>query len=113
MAKYGLGVDGGIRHALDDAKNESCKPGDAAFARAQFELIARPRNSLDAAVKLAKEAGYEIVDLGADLESEARDGAPHHPRLPLHAPAGRKQPAVFSGRELTGTVRRNRPGRAQ
>ena len=73
VAEYGLQVDDAVRRALDDPANESCKPGDAAFARARFELIARPKASLEAAIKLAKEAGYEIVDLGADLEGEARE----------------------------------------
>src|ERR1700742_4008037 len=43
VAKYNLSVDDAVRHALEDAKNESCKPGDAAFANARFEIIARPR----------------------------------------------------------------------
>jgi glycerate 2-kinase len=68
IAKYGLKLDEALVRALDDAGNESCKPGDPAFARAQFELIARPRASLDAAIVIAKSAGYDIVDLGADLE---------------------------------------------
>src|SRR3984885_5398934 len=63
VAKYGLKLDDAIRRALEDPNNESCKPGDAAFARTRFELIARPRASLDAAIAKAKEAGYEIVDL--------------------------------------------------
>src|ERR1700680_582842 len=62
VAKYDLKVDDAIRDALEDPGNESCKPGDAAFARAQFELIARPKQSLDAAVKLATDAGYEVID---------------------------------------------------
>ncbi|MDO9562365.1 MAG: DUF4147 domain-containing protein, partial [Bradyrhizobium sp.] len=41
VAKYRLAVDDAVRAALDDAANESCKPGDPAFARAHFELIAR------------------------------------------------------------------------
>src|SRR6478752_7025122 len=53
VAKYGLAVDDAVRAALGDAANESCKPGDAAFARARYELIARPKASLDAAIKLA------------------------------------------------------------
>src|ERR1700704_5259251 len=59
IAKYGLQIDDAIRRALDDPGNESCKPGDPAFAHVTFELIARPKTSLDAAVKLAKDAGYE------------------------------------------------------
>src|SRR5512140_1397177 len=61
VARYGLAVDDAVRRALDDPRNESCKPGDAAFARAQFELIARPKDSLEAAIRLAREAGYDIV----------------------------------------------------
>src|SRR4051794_8006559 len=60
VAKYGLDVDDAVRRALDDPGNESCKPGEAGFARAQFELIARPRASLDAAIRVAKDAGYAI-----------------------------------------------------
>jgi glycerate 2-kinase len=105
VAKYGLKVDDAIRRALDDAKNESCKPGDAAFARAQLELIARPKASLDAAIEVARAAGYEIVDLGADLEGEARDVAADHAKLALQALGDGKRLAILSGGELTVTVR--------
>src|ERR1700750_1756161 len=37
VAKYDLKLDDAGRRALDDPRNESCKTGDAAFARAQFE----------------------------------------------------------------------------
>jgi hydroxypyruvate reductase len=105
VAKYGLEVDDAIRRALDDPKNESCKPGDPAFARARFELIARPKASLDAAIEVARGAGYEIIDLGADLEGEARDVAADHARLALQARTEGKQVAILSGGELTVTVR--------
>ena len=105
VAKYGLKLDDAIRVALEDPRNESCKPGDAAFARAHFELIARPKASLEAAIKIAKEAGYEIVDLGADLEGEARDVAADHAQLALQAHAAGKRVAILSGGELTVTVR--------
>jgi hydroxypyruvate reductase len=110
VAKYRLQIDEAVRHALDDVSNESCKPGDAAFAHAQFELVARPRASLDAAIKLARDAGYEIVDLGADLEGEARDVAADHARLALDARAKGKRVAILSGGELTVTVRGNGRG---
>src|SRR3954467_2549805 len=75
VAKYGLKLDQATGRALDDAGNESCKPGDAAFARAKFELIAKPEASLHAAMRIARDAGYKVADLGADLEGEARDVA--------------------------------------
>jgi hydroxypyruvate reductase len=105
VARYRLVIDDAVRRALDDPRNESCKPGDAAFARAHFELIARPRQSLDAAIRLASDAGYAVVDLGADLEGEARDVAAAHAKLALAARAAGKRTAILSGGELTVTVR--------
>jgi glycerate 2-kinase len=110
VAKYGLDVDDAVRRALDDSANESCKPGDSAFARAQFELIARPKASLEAAIRKAKDAGYEIIDLGADLEGESRDVAADHAQLALKARSEGKRVAIFSGGELTVTVRGNGRG---
>jgi hydroxypyruvate reductase len=105
VAKYGLAVDDAIRDALNNPANESCKPGDAAFARAQYELIARPQASFDAAIRAAKDAGYAIIDLGANLEGEARTIAADHAKLALKARADGKRVAILSGGELTVTVR--------
>jgi glycerate 2-kinase len=110
VAKYRLDIDDAVGRALDDSTNESCKPGDPAFARAQFELIARPRASLDAAIRVAKDAGYAIVDLGADLEGEARSVAADHARLALQARAEGRRVAILSGGELTVIVRGNGRG---
>src|SRR6201994_862651 len=97
VAKYNLVVDDAVKHALNDGNNESCKPGDAAFARAQFELIARPKASLEAAIKVAMSAGYAIIDLGADLEGEARDVAAAHAQLALKASSEGRRVAIVSG----------------
>jgi hydroxypyruvate reductase len=105
LARYRLTVDEAVRRALEEDANESCKPGDAAFARARFELIARPRQSLDAAIEVAKAAGFDTIDLGADLEGEARIVAADHARLALDARAGGRRVAILSGGELTVTVR--------
>jgi len=110
IAKYRLDVGDAVGRALDDPQNESCKPGDPAFARAQFEIIARPRASLDAAIKVAADAGYATIDLSADLEGEAREVAAEHARLALEARAEGKRVAILSGGELTVTVRGNGRG---
>ena len=110
IAKYGLQVDDAISRALNDPANESCKPGDAAFARARFDLIATPKGSLDAAIARAKQEGYEIIDLGADLEGEAREVAADHARLALEARKAGRRVAIVSGGELTVTVRGNGRG---
>jgi len=110
VAKYDLAVDDAVRRALDDPRNESCKPGDPAFARARFELIARPSASHEAAVKIARDAGYETVALGADLEGEAREVAARHATMALQARAEGRRIAILSGGELTVTVRGNGRG---
>src|SRR4051794_11802281 len=110
VARYKLAIDDAVRHALDDPKNESCKPGDPAFARATFELIAKPKASLDAAIKIARDAGYAVIELGADLEGEAREVAAAHAELALKARAEGRRTAILSGGELTVTVRGNGRG---
>jgi hydroxypyruvate reductase len=110
VARYNLALDDAVRRALDDPRNESRKPGDAAFARTRFELIARPRNSLDAAITVARDAGYGVIDLGADLEGEARDVAASHAAMARKARADGRRVAIVSGGELTVTVRGNGRG---
>jgi glycerate 2-kinase len=110
VAKYDLAIDEAVRRALDDPRNESCKPGDPAFARAQFEIVARPKASLAAAAQVARDAGYRIIDLGADLEGEAREVAADHARLALKAHSEGRRTAILSGGELTVTVRGNGRG---
>lgn len=110
VARYRLAVDDAIRRALDDPRNESCKPGDPAFAHAQFEIIARPKASLDAAIRVARDAGYDVIGLGADLEGEAREVAADHARLALKARSEGRRVAIISGGELTVTVRGNGRG---
>ena len=73
-------------------------------------MIARPKASLDAAIEVAKAAGYEIIDLGADLEGEAREVAADHAQLALKARGEGKRVAILSGGELTVTVRGNGRG---
>src|SRR5215468_1292653 len=110
VAKYNLNIDDAVRRALDDPNNESCKAGDPAFLRASFELIAKPKASLEAAVKIAKDAGYETIALGADLEGEAREVAAGHARMALEAQSQGRRLAILSGGELTVTVRGNGRG---
>ncbi|MGY3238526.1 glycerate 2-kinase [Bradyrhizobium sp. USDA 4472] len=108
--KYDLQVGDKILRALRDPRNESCKPDDPCFDRARFKLIARPRASLDAAIVHAKKAGYEIMDLGADVEGEAREVAAIHANLALDMRRNGRRVAILSGGELTVTVRGNGRG---
>jgi len=110
VARYKIPVEDSVKTALDDPRNESVKPDDKVFERAQFAIVAKPRDSLDAAVRVAKEAGYEVIDLGADLEGEARAVAEAHAKLAREARAAGKRIAIMSGGELTVIVRGNGRG---
>ena len=105
IARYGLSPDTAIMAALNDPANESCKDGDPAFARASFAIVARPRDALDAALRHLQQAGYATVDLGSDLEGEAREVAAEHARLARQARAEGRRTALVSGGELTVTIR--------
>ena len=91
------------------SKDETPKPGDPRFARAETVLIARPQDALEAAAAVARAAGYQPVILSDSLEGEARDVALVHAGIarqivnhdqPQPAPA-----ALISGGETTVTLR--------
>jgi hydroxypyruvate reductase len=105
VAKYKLELPEAITRALNDAKNESPKPSDPAFAAAPFALAARPAESLRAAQAAVVKAGYECVSLGANLEGEARDVAAEHAKLARDLRAQGKRAVILSGGELTVTIR--------
>ena len=89
---------------LNDPANETPKAGDPAFARAEYRIIARPVDALEAASAAAKAAGYEVEMLGSDLEGEARAVAAEHAALARAAKATGRKVALISGGELTVTI---------
>ncbi|ACK86404.1 glycerate kinase type-2 family protein [Methylorubrum extorquens] len=107
--RRGIPLPAAAKALLNDPNNETPKAGDPAFARAEYRIIARPIDALEAAAAAAAKAGYEPVMLGSDLEGEAREVAAEHARLAREAKAqaqgqGRKV-ALISGGELTVTIR--------
>ena len=60
---------------------------------------------MKAAATLVQGLGYEVMDLGADLEGEARDVAQAHAALALQAAKEGRKLAILSGGELTVTMR--------
>ncbi len=105
VAKYRLALPDTVTQALNDAKNESPKPGDTVFATTAFTLAARPADSLRAAEAAVVAAGYECVSLGADLEGEARTVAARHAALARDLRAQGKRAVILSGGELTVTIK--------
>jgi glycerate 2-kinase len=110
MQALGLAVPPAIAAALADPANETPKPGDPAFASAEYRIIATPAASLAAAARIARSWGYEVVDLGDAVTGEAREVASAHAVLAREAKAAGRRVAILSGGELSVTVR-NRDGR--
>jgi glycerate 2-kinase len=105
VARFRLDVPAAVTRALNDAANESPKPGDAAFAKTEFHLIARPADAFDAAKAAVTAAGFQCVFLGERLEGEARAVAAEHARLARELQAAGRRGVILSGGELTVTIR--------
>ncbi|MCL4765186.1 MAG: glycerate kinase [Hyphomicrobiaceae bacterium] len=105
LGRFGIDPPPEIGAALSDPANETLKPGSAALASAEYELIAAPGASLEAAADVARAKGYRVEILGEALEGEARDVALEHAALARKALAGGERVAILSGGELTVTVR--------
>ncbi len=97
---------------------ETPAPGDPAFARASYHVVARNRDALAAAAREAERLGYRATVVGDDLEGEAREVAAQVAALAWgsHAelPSGGAPAAFLLGGETTVTVRgRGAGGRNQ
>jgi len=105
VTKYALAVPDAVTRALADPGNETPKPGDTIFASTSFTLAARPADSLGAAERAAKAAGYDVVSLGDRVEGEARAVAAAHAALARDLRSAGKRAVIMSGGELTVTIR--------
>src|SRR6516162_7174192 len=104
-ARFGLALSPAIAHALEDAANESPKPGDPRLKGTTFRIIARPADALIAAASRIKTAGYECLLLGDSIEGEAREVARSHAKLARELHAAGRRAVILSGGELTVTIR--------
>ncbi|MEK0081761.1 glycerate kinase type-2 family protein [Benzoatithermus flavus] len=109
LARYGLTEPASVLRHLEEARDETPKPGDPRLARAETVLIATPQRSLEAAAEVARAAGVTPLILGDAIEGEAaevgkvlagiaRSVAMHG--HPLPAPC-----VLLSGGETTVTVK--------
>ena len=102
IARYGITAPAEILAALANGAHETPKPGDPAFADDRAVIIADAGRALAAASVRARELGLEPVNLGADLEGEARQMAKDM-AAKLDAHSGRPL-VLLSGGEATVTV---------
>ena len=109
LAKYRITPpDAVIRH-LDEAADETPKPGDPHLAGATYSIIATPQDALQAAANRAREAGFNVLVLGDAVEGEARDVGLVHAAIARQI-ARYGEPAappcvILSGGETTVTLR--------
>ncbi len=75
----------------------------------RHQLIAVPKDALNAADNYARALGYEIVMLGDGIEGDARQAAKQHAEIALKIREAGKPTVILSGGEVTVDVR-NRQG---
>lgn len=107
--RHGIALPEAARRLLESGSGESVKPGDPRLAGHEVRMIATPQMALEAAARVAREAGLDAHILGDALEGEARDVGKALAGLALQV-ARRGQPfrapcVLLSGGETTVTVR--------
>jgi glycerate 2-kinase len=114
LTKYRIAIPTSVAKHLDNAVSETPKPGDPRLAKVVNILIATPQKSLEAAAKVARDAGLATMILGSAIEGQARDVGIVHAGVarqcgdwgqPLEIPC-----VLISGGETTVTVRGNGRG---
>jgi len=114
--RYRMAVPDAVRRVLERGECESVKPGDARLARNEVRMITAPQVALEAAARVARDAGIAAHILGDSLEGEARDLGKAMAGIARQV-ALRGQPfetpcVLLSGGETTVTVRgKGRGGR--
>lgn len=109
VRRYRIGLPLAARAALESGAGETVKPGDPRLHGHEVRLVATPQMALEAAARVARQAGIAAHILGDSLEGEARDAGKVMAGIALQV-AGRGQPfaapcVLLSGGETTVTVR--------
>lgn len=105
LTRYAIEVPPSIHTLLNGEAGETPKPDDPLFANVENVIVARPSGMLAAAESAARDSGFDVVSLGADLEGEARELGAAHAALALKLQEERAAPLVIlSGGETTVSV---------
>ena len=73
LERYRIAVPAAVLALLDGPAGETLKPGDPRLARTETHIITAPQMALEAAAKVAREAGLTPHILGDSLEGESRE----------------------------------------
>ena len=118
LQRYAIALPPAAQAGLASGAFESPKPGDARFAGHALQMIATPRQSLQAAAALAVNQGLAAHILSDEIEGESREVGRVHAALARsvaqHATPFQKPCVILSGGETTVTVKAKsgRGGRA-
>jgi hydroxypyruvate reductase len=109
VERYGIALPSNVRAVLESGAGESVKPGDPRLAGHRVRMVATPQMALEAAARVAEEAGVRACILGDSIEGEAREVGKVMAGIALQA-ARRGQPfagpcVLLSGGEATVTIR--------
>jgi glycerate 2-kinase len=127
LRRYNIEVPNSVSEALAAGELETPKVGDTIFSGNTVHMTATPQQSLEAAAKVAREAGLNAYILSDDLEGESREVGKVHAAL-AKAVAKQNQKhdqnqsasnigqafvrpcVILSGGETTVTIRPRQPG---
>ena len=118
LQRYAIDLPGAARAGPESGAFESPKPGDARFAGQALQMIATPRQSLQAAAARAADLGLAAHILSDEIEGESREVGRVHAALARsvaqHGTPLAKPCAILSGGETTVSVsdKGGRGGRA-
>ena len=104
IAEYGVDVSPQVAAVLADPANETPAADTLGLAGVETRVIARARDALIAAGAKAAELGYQVMDLGDQLQAEARHLGASHAALARRLAKDGKSRAIVSGGETTVTV---------
>ena len=109
LAKYGIKPPPAVARHMAQEPEETPKAGDPRLDTAEFRLIARPQDALEAAAQTAREQGVTPVILGDAIEGEAREVARVlagvAAQVARHGQPAAAPAVLLSGGETTVTVR--------
>lgn len=109
IRRYRIDAPESVLEHLQDPASETPKPGDPSLFGVTAEIIATPRDSLQAAAALARKHGVTPVVLGDTVEGEARDVALVHAavarEVAQHGRLAAPPAVILSGGETTVTLR--------
>jgi glycerate 2-kinase len=104
LRRYAIDAPANIVRALDDPANETPPPDTLGLAGSEVTTIARARDALAAAARLAETFGYLVTDLGDRLQAESRHLGAGHAGLARRLAGDGLARVILSGGETTVRV---------